>query len=381
MGSELPVAIVGAGLGGIVAGALLQRRGRHVRIFEQAPSFARLGAGIALSPNVFKVLRAIGVEPRMLDVGLRPAAWRSRRWDSGRVTFDYPMRDVLEAEYGACYMLIHRGDFHAILADAVAPGTVEFGKRLTEVAQEGKAVRLHFADGDTAEAEVLIGADGINSRVRELLLGPERPIYSGYVAHRCIIPAARLGGLAPGEMTKWWSDDDHGDTHIVVYYLDRRHEEIYFVTGVPEPAWDHGLSYVDADGDELRAAFAGFHPEVQGLLEIASGVTKWPLFERAPLPLWSRGRIVLIGDACHPMKPHMGQGAGMAIEDAAILTRCLEYRGAEVEAAFALYEASRKDRTSAVQRHSRENKWLRDPMDPGWVFGYDAMTQALGPPA
>ena len=380
MPSDLRIAIIGAGLGGTVAGALLQQHGHTVRIFEQAPVATRLGAGITLGPNVFKVLREIGVEQRMLGIGIRPVTWLSRQWDTGRVMFDYPMRDAFEAEFGACYMLIHRGDFHTILSETVQPGTIEFGKRLVDVTQRGAVVSLGFDDGSSADADILIGADGINSRVREVLLGPEQPIYSGYVAHRCIIPGSLLGDLKPGDMTKWWSDDAHGDIHIVVYYLDRHHKEIYFVTGVPEPTWDHGLSFVDADLDELRAAFAGFHPEVQRLLEISPGATKWPLFERDPLPLWSRGRIVLIGDACHPMKPHMGQGAGMAIEDAAILTRCLEHCGADIDAAFGLYEASRIERTSAVQKHSRENKWLRDPMDPSWVFGYDAMTEELGRP-
>jgi 6-hydroxynicotinate 3-monooxygenase len=225
----------------------------------------------------------------------------------------------------------------------------------------------------------VIGADGINSRAREVLLGPELPIYSGYVAHRCIIKGSLLGDLKPADLTKWWSDDAHYDTHIVIYYLDRQYDEIYFVTGVKEADWDYGLSYIDADMDELRAAFAGFHPEVQTLIDLAEArdCTKWPLFERDPLPLWSRGRIVLLGDACHPMKPHMGQGAAIAIEDAAVLVRCLEHFKDDYAAAFKLYENSRKDRASLVQKHSRENKWMRDPMDPSWVFDYDALTDRL----
>ena len=147
---------------------------------------------------------------------------------------------------------------------------------------------------------------------------------------------------------------------------------------MPEPAWEHGFSHVDADYDELRRAFAGFHPEIHTLIDISAGATKWPLFDREPLPLWSDGRLVLIGDACHPMKPHMGQGAAMAIEDAAILVRCLERCGEDHAAAFALYEASRKGRCARVQQGSRDNKWLRNRMDPGWVFAYDAMTAPLG---
>ena len=120
------------------------------------------------------------------------------------------------------------------------------------------------------------------------------------------------------ELTKWWSDAAHRDTHIVIYFLDRAKTELYFVTGVPEPTWKQGTSFVPADMEELRAAFADFHPEVHRLLQATPEAMKWPIFERDPLPLWSRGRIVLLGDACHSMKPHMGQGAAMAIEDAGV---------------------------------------------------------------
>ncbi len=378
MRPDWTIAVIGAGLGGLVAAALLQRGGHRVRVYEQAPAFSRLGAGINLSPNVMKVLRAAGVEAQLLEIGLRPQYWISRKWDTGETMFRYDMRDACEAAFGACYMVIHRGDFHRILTDNVAPGTIAFGRKLVGLEQKGGGVALAFEDGSRADADIVIGADGIDSAVREALLGPEQPVYSGYVGHRCIIPADRLGDLVPADLSKWWSDDAHGDTHMVVYYLDGNHDEIYFVTGVPEPEWTHGVSHVDADYDDLRAAFRGFHPEVRALIELSDGATKWPLFDRAPLPLWSDGRLVLIGDACHPMKPHMGQGAAMAIEDAAVLVRCLERCGADHAGAFRLYEETRKGRCERVQQGSRENKWLRNSMDPAWIFAYDATTAPLG---
>ena len=378
MHPDREIAVIGAGLGGLVAAALLEQRGHRVRVYEQAPEFARLGAGINLSPNVMKVLRAAGIEDRLLDIGLRPEYWISRKFDTGETMFRYDMRDACEAAFGACYMVIHRGDFHEILTGNVAAGTVEFGRKLVGLEQKSAGVALLFEDGGREEADIVIGADGIDSAVREALLGPERPVYSGYVGHRCIVPADKLGDLAPADLSKWWSDDAHRDTHMVVYFLDRNHDEIYFVTGVPEPEWDHGISHVDADYDELRAAFADFHPEIHTLIDLSTGATKWPLFDREPLPLWSSGRLVLIGDACHPMKPHMGQGAAMAIEDAAILVRCLERCGDDHASAFALYEDSRKGRCERIQQGSRDNKWLRTPMDPAWVFSYDATTAPLG---
>jgi 6-hydroxynicotinate 3-monooxygenase len=377
MDENARIAIVGAGLGGIVAGALLQQRGQAVRIYEQASAFTRLGAGLALGPNVMKILRAIGLEDHLLEIGLRPRKWVSRQWDTGQVMFEYPLREAAEARFGATYLLIHRGDFHEILSTALKPGTVEFGKRLMDLKQRGQVVRLDFEDGSSVEADIMIGADGVNSKTREVLLGPELPVYSGYVAHRSIVPATLLGNIKPSDLTKWWSDPAHGDTHIVVYFLDRQYKEIYFVTSVPAPSWNSGTSFVEADLDELRATFVGFHPEVQRLLALCPRATKWPLYDRPPLPLWSEGRIVLLGDACHPMKPHMGQGAAMAIEDAAILVRCLEGCANDYAAAFKLYELSRKHRASLMQMHSRENKWLRNTMDPSWVFDYDALNERL----
>ena len=171
------------------------------------------------------------------------------------------------------------------------------------------------------EPTIVIGADGINSCVREVLLGPEQPHYSGWVGHRAIISAEKLAkhGLHFEDCVKWWGPD----RHMMAYFTTGARDEYYYVTGVPHPAWDFQSQFVDSSREEMVEAFSGFHPIVQALIESTEKVTKWPFFNRDPLPLWSRGRLVLLGDACHPMKPHMAQGAGMAIEDAAMLSRCL----------------------------------------------------------
>ena len=201
-------------------------------------------------------------------------------------------------------------------------------------------------------ADIVIGADGVNSRIRETLLGAEPPKYTGYVAHRAVFPIARVKGFTHDRCTKWWTDD----RHMMVYFDTGKLDEIYYVTGVPEPDWDLSKSWVPSSIEEMRAAFDGWHAGVQSLIEGTVEVTKWPLLERDPLPLWSRGRPVLLGDACHPMKPHMAQGAAMAIEDAAMLTRCPVEVGADDYAnAFALYEANRAERAGKVQLVSHNN--------------------------
>jgi len=370
------IAIVGAGLGGVVAALLLIEEGYRVRLFEQASGFSRLGAGIQLGPNVMKILRRLGLEAVVEAMGCKPPSWISRNWDDGAVLADVGLNRRRDY-YGAAYVTIHRGDFHKLLTDALPAGAIAFDKRLTDVADDGDQVQLSFGDGSQASADIVIGADGVNSVIREALLGFEAPTYSGYIGHRAIFPAERLKG--PGfefePCVKWWSDD----RHMMVYFLDDRQEELYYVTGVPEAKWPAGVSFLPSSRDELRDAFVGFHAIVQAIIDATTEVTKWPLLARPPLPLWSRGRLVLLGDACHPMKPHMAQGAAMAIEDAAMLVRCLEAQGgpAHYADAFALYRANRMDRASDVQRVSNANTWLRSNENPDWVYGYDVFNTPL----
>lgn len=155
---------------------------------------------------------------------------------------------------------------------------------------------------------------------------------------------------------------------------------MFTVSAAPHPGWPYETSSVPSSVDELRGSFASFEPRVQELIDAATGITKWALYDHEALPLWGTGRVVLLGDACHPMMPYMGQGAAMAIEDAAVLHRCLEAT-ADAEAAFDLYETTRKDRTTRVQVRSRRNDWLKDDpdrRDPDWVFGFDPLAVPLG---
>ena len=376
--SKPRIAIVGAGLGGTAAAALMQRAGYPVRLYEQAPAFSRLGAGIHLGPNVMKIMRRMDCEDALNVMGSHPDYWYSRDWKTGEAIAQIPFGDFALKEYGASYLTVHRGDFHALMTEAVAPGTIEFNKCLSGIEEVDSEVRLTFADGSVETADIVIGADGVNSKIRDHLLGAEPPRYTGYVAHRAVFPASLLGADPFDLCVKWWSED----RHMMVYYVTSKRDEIYYVTGVPQAEWPAGQSVAPSSRDEMREAFAGYHPSVQKLIDATPEVTKWPLLERDPLPLWSRGRLVLLGDACHPMKPQMAQGAAMAIEDAAILTRCLDEVGANDYAnAFALYEANRAERASKVQLVSHNNTWLRTNEDPAWVFAYDVFNEPLKSPS
>ena len=379
MASKQKIAIIGAGLGGGAAAVMLQQNGYDVTVYEQAPSFSRLGAGIHLGPNVVRILDRIGIGEELHRTGSEPESWVSRMWDTSAELFTLPLKSVALERYGARYLTVHRGDFHALLIAAINADSIHYDKNLTGLSQDGDGVALGFADGTSATADIVIGADGLNSMVREAILGPEKPAFTGVVGHRAMFPASAMKGGLIDDVTKWWTDE----RHFISYYITSSHDEIYIVTGVPHPEWTSERSWLPCPKDEFRAAFDGFDAEVQRLIDHCpdDGITKWAFYERKPLPLWSEGRIVLLGDACHPMKPHMGQGAAMAIEDAAMLMRCMEETGLDdYRAAFALYEANRKDRASLVQSTSHSNEWLRVDTDPTWVFGYDVYSEPLKMP-
>jgi 6-hydroxynicotinate 3-monooxygenase len=220
----------------------------------------------------------------------------------------------------------------------------------------------------------VVASDGVHSFVKEALFGHDEPNFTGRIAYRTVFPAFLLNGYQIDDCTKWWGPD----RHIVIYYVKPDRSEVYFVTSQPEPGFTVESWSAMGDVHELRAAFGGFHPQVQHVLEAYPSVHKWALFDRDPLSRWSDGNVTLLGDACHPMTPYMAQGAAMAIEDAAVLSRCLKGIAREgVADAFRRFEATRKPRTSRVQQSSRTNTWLKNPTDPDWVYGHDAWRAPL----
>jgi 6-hydroxynicotinate 3-monooxygenase len=372
MKRETRIAVIGVGLGGGTAGALLQREGFAVRLYEQARSFERIGAGIHVSANVMKVLRHLDADERLSEIGIHPDVFTSRKWDTGEILFELPLGEIGEQKYGASYITVHRHDLHAAILERVQPGTIEFGKRLVDVKLDGGVAHLTFEDASVAEADVVIGADGVNSKLREVIVGPSRSRFTGAVAHRAIYPSKLLGDMKVRNCTKWWGPN----SHILIYYIEQSRREIYLVTSA-KGEWHSQAAWEYCAREEVAAAFEGFHPEVRKVIELAPQLTKWPILDIEPINKWSERNLVLLGDACHAMTPYMASGAAMAIEDAAVLVRCL-IRSDDCAASFALYQETRMPRVSKVQRISAENTFLRYPTDPAWVFGYDAVTEPLG---
>jgi 2-polyprenyl-6-methoxyphenol hydroxylase-like FAD-dependent oxidoreductase len=368
------VAIIGAGMGGMAAAATLRLVGLDVQVYEQAHQFGRIGAGIQMLPNSMKVLRGIGVEAMLRERAFAPYSHLNRVGDTGEIKRELPMPESL---YGAPFLCMHRADLHDALTSVVPGAIIQLNKKLAGLAQNGGPVTLSFSDGTTATADAVIGADGVHSKVRDIIIGLDKPLHRGRIAYRSVFKSSLMPGVISDSRTKWWGTD----RHIVIYYTAKNRSEVYFVTSVPEPAdWVTKESW-SAKGDvrELRAAYAGFHPEVRMVLDACPDCHKWAILEREPLRAWSQGRIVLIGDACHPMTPYMAQGAATAIEDAAVLARCLKGVSINgIEAAFKRFEAHRKPRTSKIQEVSSANTWMSGGNDdPSWLYGYDAWSISL----
>lgn len=365
-------------MGGLAVAATLRHVGFESQVYEQATRFARIGAGIQMMPNSMKVLREIGIEDIVRDRSFHPYSHLNRDAYTGELKRELPMPESL---FGAPYLCMHRADLHEALTSIVPAETIHLGHELVGLDQQGDGVVLSFGNGARVKADMVIGADGIHSLTREIIVGPDSPVHKGRIAYRAVFSAKLLDRDLGNSRTKWWGRD----RHIVVYYTTRDKSELYFVTSVPEPAeWLTKESW-SATGDvrELRAAYQDFHPDVRATLDACPDCHKWAILEREPLPRWSDGNVALLGDACHPMTPYMAQGAATSIEDAAILARCLaDVDGEDIERAFALYEAHRKPRTSLIQAVSSANVWMKGgDTDTSWLYGYDAWNVSLdGPP-
>jgi 6-hydroxynicotinate 3-monooxygenase len=336
----------------------------------------RLGAGIHLGPNLMRVFDKIGIAKTLIENGVQPEAWVSVMWDTGAPLLTFPLKGFSEKTYGAPYLTVHRGDLQEYLVNVLHPGTVQYGKKLAQVEETSNNIKLSFEDGSEATAKILIGADGVYSKVRAYMFGIDPPRYTGVIGHRALFPTSLLGDIEVGDYTRWWKPD----RNLIVYFLNKDRKEVYVVTGAPQAEWSHSTSSAPCTKEEFRAAFAGFTHEALRVVDATPPevLSKWAFFDREALPTWHKGRAVLLGDACHPMKPHMGQGAAMAVEDAAMLLRCLNEVGVnKYREVFELYEANRHERATKVQITSRSIAWLSDGKDPFWLYGYDVFSAPL----
>ena len=380
--------IAGAGIGGLTCGLCLRKSGWDVDILEQAESLVEVGAGIQISPNGMKVMQALGLEEQVAEAGFRPRASQIRRGKSGRVLMVNPMGVEMERRYGAPYIHIHRADLADILIEALTKqteGVIRPGSLVTGFEQSPDQVMARLENGAEVGGDILIGADGIRSAVRDQLLGQEKPRFTGNVAWRAVVPTDRLGRNVPPPAASVWT----GTGKHAVTYLLRDGQLANFVGVVERSDWQEESWTAPGSREEALADFADWHPIVRTMIEQADAHYRWALFDRDPLPKWSDGRVVLLGDAAHPMLPFMAQGAVQAMEDAFVLGRKVS-ETADIAAACRNFFKERIDRVSRVQGVARANMdlfhqrmpqgplWLADKVAPAaverqldWLYGHD----------
>lgn len=363
----MQILIAGGGIGGLTAALAFLKAGHTVTMLEQAPEIAEVGAGLQISPNGMKVLDALGASARVSRDAFRPRAQELRLGRSGARIFSIPLREASQARWRGEYLHIHRADLIEALKACVvdrAPDAIRLGARVTGYEQGEAGVSAVLSSGERVSGDLLVAADGIHSAVRGQMLGPDKPRYTGNVAWRAVVPVTKLGDYPPPETACVWAGKRR---HAVTYRL-RRGSLANFVGVVEcnEPG-DEAWTSIGAREQALKD-FKGWNPVVQRIIDEAPLLMRWSLYDRPELPKWQEGRVVLLGDACHPMLPFMAQGAVMAIEDAYVLSRELA-RGGQPEAALQAYEAKRKPRTSRVQDAARENAQLFHRSNPLYQLG------------
>ena len=386
------ILMAGAGLGGLSAASCLMKAGHHVEIYEQAPQLGEVGAGIQVSANAMHVMQHLGLQDALLKVGVKPEAYVFRLHDTGEVIQRFSLSQ--EQLHGAPYTQLHRADLHELLAARARqadPNVVRLNHKVTGFTESADGVELHFANGTSAKGDLLIGADGVKSAVRGQLFGITPATYTGDAAWRIVVPTERLPkDLLERVMSVFMGP--HG--HVVCYYL-RGGALLNFVGCVETDEVSEESWTVKTPWTNLKQHFRGWHPALQAIIDGADKdqVYLWSLFNRPPIPEWSSKRVTLLGDAAHPTLPYLAQGAAMAIEDGAVLTRALGMTDS-VPAALQLYQRNRVDRTAKIVLQSSYNRELfhlpsvaeirarfakRDEGDDRnrWLYSYNPLTVEL----
>lgn len=355
--------IAGGGIGGLTTALALCRIGWEVTVIEQASAFSEVGAGIQLSPNGVRLLDDLGVMPFLEPHIFEPESIEMRNGVTGRQVFSLPLREHAVKRWGARYLNVYRPDLIDALLQTLQPFmasaqlTLVNGKRVLGYQHEPGAVSVQLDSPEVINAQLLVGADGILSRLRNQMHGAEEPRFTGQVAWRAVIPIERLGTNPPGPTACIWTGEGK---HAVTTRICGG-EKINFVGCVEQDSWREEGWRIRGSSSEALADFSGWNSKVTDCIEAADELYRWALYDRKPLASWSDGRVVLIGDAAHPMLPSMAQGAVQAIEDAWVLARLLSTlkdNDPEVESIGHKLFTERINRTTRVQKVSANNMRL-----------------------
>lgn len=349
------IAIIGAGIGGLTCALALLRRGCDVQVIEQARELGEIGAGVQISPNGTRVLTALGLGDRIEAVASEPLGKRVRLWNTGQTWNLFDLGALSRERYGFPYLTLHRGDLHRVLVDAVRalrPDAIRLATRIDDLRFEDERVVARSEGRDIAEADFVVGADGVHSRVRQRLFGDDTPRFSGIIAWRGVIEAHRL----PERMRQPYGYNWVGPGAHVIHYPMRNNTLVNFVGAVERQGWEVESWSQQGSTEECLNDFSGWHEDVQSMIKAVDIPYKWALMVREPMARWSERRVTLLGDACHPTLPFLAQGAVMALEDGVVLARCLlDAEPHDLHAALARYERARLARTSRIVQGSAAN--------------------------
>jgi salicylate hydroxylase len=340
--------IVGGGIGGLFTANALIANGLRVSVYEQAPALGEVGAGVFVTPNSVRQLRRVGLASSVEKWGARVGAGsRYFRHDGSAIA---PVQVTDSSGWNATFGM-HRADLVGILAEALPASVVHVDHRCTGLEQSGDVVRVSFANGVIVEGDLVIAADGIHSELRQHVVPPSNPVFSGSVAYR---------GLVPHECVPYWPTESWqmwlGKAKHFLTFPVRAGKLINFVGFVPADKEMKESWSAPGDPEVLRAEFTGWDPRIEALLKQVQSTFRWALYDREPLPTWTKGRLTLLGDAAHPMLPHLGQGANQSIEDGMALATILARANREtLPTALLAYERLRRERVALVQRGAREN--------------------------
>jgi salicylate hydroxylase len=347
------VAIVGGGIGGLAAALALIRQGVEVAVYEQAPELKELGAGVQISSNGTRVLYALGLGEAIEKVGVIVAGKEIRLWSTGQTWKLFDLGAVSVERYGFPYMMFHRGDLHDALLQAIRrerPDAVRLNRKCVGVSQSADGVEMQFENGEKASAQLVVGADGVQSRVRAALFGADRPEFTGIVCWRVLVPRERVpAGIKLDVGTNWVGPGGH-----VVHYPVRAGQLLNLVGLMERDDWRIESWTAQGTIDEYSNDFRGWHPDIHAMIRAVDVPFKWALHSRPPMPAWTEGRVTLLGDACHSMLPMLAQGAVMALEDGMVLARCIEKYGIAPEA-LQRYEMARRERANRAVAGSADN--------------------------
>ena len=352
----MKVLIAGGGIGGLTAAFCCAHFGHEVLVFEQSAALEAVGAGVQIPPNAMKVFQALGISALIRRQAFEPEAIEARMGETGRTIFTIPLANYAAQRWGADYLHIHRADYIAAIKEGlerVAPRALHLNSRIDDYTQSADVVSVTLNDGRQFSGDILIGADGIKSAIREKMLGPDKPVFTGNVAWRAVVPIDKLASSPPSPTAcAWMGRKRHGVT-----YLLRNGTLANFVGVVERGDWQDEGWAVRGSKEDLQNDFHNWHPVIAGLIKSAAQdqLFRWALFDRAPLKTWIDGRAALLGDAAHPMLPFLAQGAAMAVEDSWVIAREISHKGRGATQSLAAYQNLRLARTSKVQAGSRAN--------------------------